>query len=510
MIIALIRAGLGNQLFEYSLGRCLAHRLKTELKLIFPKSEQSRAISRFKLNNFNITGEVITLEEFDRIFEQNENFKIVDEPANGPQSNFAPGIFDLQGDILIRGFWQCEKYFAEIEEIIRREITLKNPLGKNSAAWQEKILAAECAVSLHVRRGDYMKPLTRNFAGIMPLDYYRESLARLKDSCKNLTAFVFSDDLAWAKENLKLDVPLEFVEGCEQDFEEIFLMSLCRHNVISNSTFSWWGAWLNQNPDKKVFAPEPWSLNPWGNIDILPERWIKIPVDYEKNTYRQFAPFLSVVVFVENNFDTVRFTLESIFAQNFKDFELILIDASDDGSGEILRQFLGRDKVSLVKKNPAPDKISAWNMGLKAASGEYVLFLTGKDFIQFNTVNMFCLRCENFPDVACTTKNLEENSGGDVIKFGRKFSTRFDAEFQNLRDLKELRLDGAGKLNLLATKRLNNFIGTKIFRRSFLEENQIRFDEKTGADAELIFITETFLHAKKIALIPNLFYGRFS
>ncbi len=509
MIIALIRAGLGNQLFEYSLGRCLAYRHKTELKLIFPQAEQSRAISRFKLNNFNITGEVISREEFDRIFSQNENFKIVDEPANGPQSNFAPGIFDLQGDIMIRGFWQCEKYFAEIEEIIRREITLKNPLEKNSAAWRDKILASECAVSLHVRRGDYMKPLTRNFAGIMPLDYYRDCVNQLKKSCQNITAFVFSDDLNWARENLKLDVPLEFVAGCEHDFEEIFLMSLCRHNIITNSTFSWWGAWLNRNPDKKVFAPEPWSLNPWGNVDILPERWIKIPVDYEKNTYRQFPPFLSIIVYVENNFATVKFTLESIFAQNFKDFELILIDASTDGSGEILRQFSGNDKVSVIKKNPAPEKFSAWNTGLALANGEYVLFLTGADFIQFNTVNMFCLRCENLPNVVCTTRNLEEDASGKVKKFGRQFATRFDSEFQNLRTLEELELGGAEKLNLLATKRLNDFIGTKIFRRSFIEENKIRFDEKIGADAELLFIVDAFLRTKKISVIPNLFYGRF-
>lgn len=339
MIIVNLGGGLGNQLFQYAIGRRLAHKLGTELKLDLTSAKVSlnpKGHGHYRLGDFNITENIATPEEIARV------------KANGIIPPPLPNLEDCQRDIFIQGHWfHGEEAFNEIADIIRKELTLKNPLHTNSAAWKKKIIAAECSIALHIRRGDYLRGGGIHIVGSIPLIYYRTCVAELQKNFPNVTAFVFSDDLNWVRENLKLDVPTEFVADCESDNEEFYLMSLCKHIAIANSTFSWWAAWLNPNPNKKVFAPNPWTRSGLWNNGIS-ESWTKVAVDFE-DLPADYPPLLSIIVYVKNNASNLRLLLSSILSQTFKDFELILIDdGSTDGSEHFCRQVSSNRKVTLI------------------------------------------------------------------------------------------------------------------------------------------------------------------
>src|SRR5690606_26072631 len=117
------------------------------------------------------------------------------------------------------------------------------------------------SVSLHVRRGDYVQlQSAHNFHGVLPLTYYKRAILLLKEKLERFTIFVFSDDLDWVRSNLQAETPVVYVDYRSDDktATDLALMSLCKHNIIANSSFSWWGAWLNRNPGKQVIAPKPW------------------------------------------------------------------------------------------------------------------------------------------------------------------------------------------------------------------------------------------------------------
>ena len=532
MIITHIKHGLGNQMFQYAIGRSLAYRRNTELKLDITQTEAEKSLHHcyYQLGEFNIQENFATTEEINNPLLQ----RITDgSPVAG---RFIPQIFEAPDNIHIKGVWQNEKYFVDIKDILWREFTLKNPLGEVSNSWREKILAAECAVSLHVRHGDYMMPPLRYVHGLIPQDYYFTCVKKLKENYPALTVFVFSDDLDWAKEKLDFGVQTEFVEGCEKASEELYLMSLCKHNIISNSSFSWWGSWLNQNPDKKVFAPEPWFryLKDSGCTPVADD-WIKIPVNYVKHAHDDVPVLLSLILYVENNADTIEIAASAAMTQTFKDYNIIIIDASTDGSGEFCRRFAGNDNVTIIKVNRSTGKFAAWNLGVDCARSEYVLFLNGKDFILPHAVSL-CAKIwewnfnrysdnkigayttaanygKNSPNIICTTQMFEEDISGTLTIGGlpdKKFIARIDAPFQNLNAVAELKIESAQKLNLLATNQISNLLGTKFFKRDFLNENKIRFDEKLGADAELMFLVNAFMHTENIVFVPQVFYGRFN
>ena len=241
--------GTGNQFYQYAAGRRLAHKLNTELKLDLSYYEQDK-MRPYTLNLFNIKEKTATPEEI-------AGLKKFEESS---PDEFIPEVLDCPDNVWLKGFWSYEEYFADIADILRREFTLKNPLSAAARHWKEKILS----VSMHFRHGDFIySPANvslEKFFAVPPPNYYYNCVEILKREYKNLTVFVFSDNLKWCKENLRLDVPTEFVEGEGlQDVEELHLMSLCKHNIIPKSTFSWWAAWLNQNPDKKVFTPPPFK-----------------------------------------------------------------------------------------------------------------------------------------------------------------------------------------------------------------------------------------------------------
>ena len=521
MIITTLRDGLGNQLFQYAAGRYLARKHKTKLKLDLTQCNAATNSHHafYRLNNFNIQEIVATEAEIQSL----------PTVKNANPWIFEPNILNSPDNIRLDGFWQSEKYFSEIADILRKEFTLKNPLGKNSSAWKKEILSSKCAVSVHIRHGDFITYYARNTIGLLPLHHYAACVEELKKTFSDITLFVFSDDLQWCKENFKVNAPTKFVEGCENDFEEMYLMSLCKHNILSRGTFSWWGAWLNSNPDKKVFAPYPWQRCINYNSDIVPESWIKVPSNYPLWT----PPMLSIIIYVENNFQTVGITLQTVIAQVFPDYEIILVDSSTDDSGKVCRQFAMNDKVTILKANSSTGKFSAWNKALEVARGDYVWFLTAKDFIFTHGTLTFSRVCETviklqynsrenyvtyenytecMPNLICAIQILTEDESGNVNINGipnKKFLAQVDASFQGLQGLANLAIPTGQKLTSLAAQTINPLVSTKFFKREYLNSNRIRFNENEDVDSELTFVVETFLKTKNITFIPAVFYGRF-
>ena len=180
--------------------------------------------------------------------------------------------------IKVNNFYQSEKYFKDINGIIRKEFTLKNPLTLRAQEVSKEISNTKKSVSLHIRRGDYISDKkTNTYHGTCDTTYYKKAIDYIHQNLESPTFFIFSDDIRWVKENLKLENAVYVSNPKIKDYEELILMSMCSHNIIANSSFSWWGAWLNQNPNKIVIGPKQWLTHKTADeLDILPAEWIQI------------------------------------------------------------------------------------------------------------------------------------------------------------------------------------------------------------------------------------------
>ena len=181
------------------------------------------------------------------------------------------------------GYWLNQKYFIKYKNIIQDELSLLKPLGKHSEAILSEInickVHDQSSVSLNIRRGDFVSNPHSAFNGILGIPYYEKAFKTLtENNVQNICIFVFSDDIEWAKKNLILPCKMIYVSRPEiPDYEELMLISMCSHNIIANSTFSWWGAWLNKNPNKIVIATKQWLKDrTTEELDIIPEDWITI------------------------------------------------------------------------------------------------------------------------------------------------------------------------------------------------------------------------------------------
>jgi hypothetical protein len=287
MIIIKIHGGLGNQMFQYATGRRIANDRKVALKLditAYGNQPSSETVRKFGLQNFNIRIDPASNDEIKKIRYPFGIFSklvwlIKQKIFRQYNIGFIPSILNVVSDYYLDGYFKNEQYFKSIGNTIRSEFTLKNPAGQASQEAQFKITKSTLPVSLHIRRGDYVQETaTALYHGALPIEYYHSAITYLSEKIGTFNLFVFSDDIAWAKENLHLNVPMTFVSQPEiPDYEELLLMSLCKHNIIANSSFSWWGAWLNQNPDKIVIAPKRW-LAKTGNdyYKEIPPSWIQL------------------------------------------------------------------------------------------------------------------------------------------------------------------------------------------------------------------------------------------
>jgi hypothetical protein len=295
MIVVKLISGLGNQLFQYAVGRQLALRHNVPLKfdVSFFKNQKLRS---FKLDNYNINAQIASVEEISKLLYWENTSGFVSKmykkaeriiPRNKRPYfkelewwRYDPELFNVSSRVYLDGYWQHYKYFEDVQPGIFDELTLKKHDGGEEVLL-ENIMNNSSSVSIHIRRGDYLTdPDAYNLMGVMPLSFYLKAIDFMNSKLGNPSYFVFSDDILWAKENLKIKSPVTFVDLGEnsKDFVELNMMSKCHHNIIANSSFSWWGAFLNQNPGKIVIAPSNWVARPEINAGIHLQfpSWIKM------------------------------------------------------------------------------------------------------------------------------------------------------------------------------------------------------------------------------------------
>ena len=180
--------------------------------------------------------------------------------------------------LYFKGFYQSERFFKDVEGEVRQAFAFDlNKANAESQTLARQIQENPHAVSLHGRRGDYMEPkFYKRYGTVCSQAYFQRAVEMMLAQVPQAHFYIFSDDVEWVQQNLRL--PRATVVSCNRgadSWQDMMLMSLCRHNIICNSTFSWWGAWLNANPEKRVIAPSRWLADtdmPY----IIPETWIKV------------------------------------------------------------------------------------------------------------------------------------------------------------------------------------------------------------------------------------------
>lgn len=288
MIFVRIWEGLGNQLFQYAYARAFS--LKTSQKVFLDVRETGklstdlgRVFRKYSLENFNIKLPVCTnIERFYPQLSEKKgilfnaykiamrylfSFQYYEESV----VSYHEELLDLKGNWYLQGWFQNIQYFEEYENVIRKELTPKKKIKITKEL--KDILQKKETVSVHIRRGDYQKT-----DSILPLTYYKNAMIRMQTLLEAPFWIVFSDDLEWCKENMDFGNQVYYIGEKEhlQDFEELLVMSRCKNHIIANSTFSWWGAWLNRRKEKIVIGPNKWFIrgNRDNGVNIMPQEWI--------------------------------------------------------------------------------------------------------------------------------------------------------------------------------------------------------------------------------------------
>ena len=286
MIITRISGGLGNQMFQYAIARSMAKRNNDIFKMdlsFYPK----QTLRKYELNLFDIEENIASEKECVKFRGREGLFlKVLNKlnlPLKRPVSYvrekqntvFEKEIFSKTGDIYLDGFWQNEKYFIGIREQILEDFTAKKPISEEAQELLEEILVTN-SISLHVRRGDYVADThTNTVHGVCDLAYYKRAVEHMIAHTNNPVFYIFSDDITWCKENFDFLEKKIFVDNTKTAIDDLELMKNCKHNIIANSSFSWWGAWLNRNLNKIILSPLNWVRYNPNNLKWVPDNWIQ-------------------------------------------------------------------------------------------------------------------------------------------------------------------------------------------------------------------------------------------
>jgi hypothetical protein len=286
MIAVQLKGGLGNQIFQYALGRRLS--IDNHCSLTFDarsyKYDRLRkfALSQFKCSinlmspfAFPLQGPFRHLNSPYKRLINNNALKVFNEST----FSFQPHILECGDGTYLAGYWQSEKYFLPIRDILLNDLQLSIPLQNDDQRLSEEI-SQNNSVSIHVRRGDYLTDSkTNSYHGLCDISWYQRAILKVINETNPSKFYIFSDDYEWVKSNLRLNLPTEFIKPKSPGNEaiDLHLMSLCKHNIIANSSFSWWAAWLNQNPNKHIVAPKNWFANaPHNTSSLIPSSWIQL------------------------------------------------------------------------------------------------------------------------------------------------------------------------------------------------------------------------------------------
>lgn len=269
-------------MFQYALGRRLSieHNTNLELEIGAFKSDPLRS---YRLHNFELSRHRLRDNTrhpsmpfwIDRLVT-----RICRTGPNyiEPHFHYDENVLQFKNGLL-EGYWQSEKYFSSIRAVLLKDFTLKNSLHENALSVLGQI--GECeSVSVHIRRGDYVNnPGALTFHGLVDLEWYTGAIRYIESRVSKPQFFFFSDDIAWVKENLPSRSDFIFVDASPDglEHEDLFMMSACKHQIIANSSFSWWAGWLNKNEQKIVIAPQRWFQNKGPNTkDLLPNTWVSL------------------------------------------------------------------------------------------------------------------------------------------------------------------------------------------------------------------------------------------
>ena len=267
------QGGLGNQMFQYAFKlKLISEGFQTYddlsfydfMPFVLEQVFKNVSVSHFTKSNLftRISRKIV---ENTKLYKRENNYTEYDDNA-------------ICHARWYEGYWQSYKYYAQIRKEILEAFTFKEITDSKLRKLEETILSSN-AVSVHVRAGDYLKiENAKNFGGICTIEYYNKAINYMKEYLEDPIFIVFSDDIEWTKKNIDIQKVIYFESTGISEYEDwmdMYLMSLCKGNIIANSSFSWWGAWLNENPQKKVVCPEKWTNN-YRNIEVCPKEWIRL------------------------------------------------------------------------------------------------------------------------------------------------------------------------------------------------------------------------------------------
>lgn len=277
MIISHVIGGLGNQMFQYATARALSLQNNVSLKLDLSDYSENSAHNGFELDRvFGIDVQQASKKDFYQVLGW-RRLQIIRRLMKSPKGRFLrnnrfiketklsywSGIETIPNDCYLIGYWQSEKYFSKYSEIIKSDFTFSKPFDEKNLQLAEEIQNCN-SVSMHVRRGDYLL-YTKSTYYNCPPKYYKRAISYLSNKVENPTFFIFSDDPEWVRSNFSINFPSVIVESNQgrKSYNDMRLMSLCKHHIIANSSFSWWGAWLSNTniKNKIIIAPELWFRN---------------------------------------------------------------------------------------------------------------------------------------------------------------------------------------------------------------------------------------------------------
>ena len=283
--------GLGNQMFQYAAGLSLANRHDMQLKIDLTAFDTYKTWP-YQLDYLQVPQEICVGKPVSRQVKSNSMLarfgrRVISRPSVDvycePHFHFDEKLSNMGGqNVVLEGYFQSPRYFEGVEDLLRKQYQLNSDWSSIGQVWLDKIQASPCSVALHVRRGDYLSIGASGTHSSLNLDYYRRSIDLIKKLLgQEVRFFLFSDDVEFM-ESAFADLPSAQVVTSNQEapWEDMFLMAHCGHNIIANSSYSWWGAWLNPNPRKYVIAPAQWftpeKMAVCNVLDLYPDDWIML------------------------------------------------------------------------------------------------------------------------------------------------------------------------------------------------------------------------------------------
>lgn len=296
-VIIRFTGGLGNQMFQYALAKIISAKSNSEIlldKTFFQLTEKrvGHTPRKFELKIFGVIDKEAELEDLNKFnylkyFEKIKRGLNLNYPSIFIEKSFAydPSINSIKPPVYLRGYFQSYKYLNNNRKLITQ--TFSFPFAKLDTYYQkifnDIVSSNEESLAIHVRRGDYVDDTkTNEFHGFCGLEYYLNAISKILSYRKISTVYFFSDDISWVKDKFDfLEISKYYVSNNEIDngWMDLFLMTKCNHNIISNSSFSWWGAWLNENAEQIVIAPRVWFAKKEKDDltnNLIPPNWLRL------------------------------------------------------------------------------------------------------------------------------------------------------------------------------------------------------------------------------------------